>query len=297
MINYNIENNINFYEQLYNSLDYDSDNEETNCCQITGDVLTDKHIIMECSHKFNYEPLYKEICRQKFVFKTYDVNSLSKADKQKYKELRADYFIKCPYCRNVQFTILPHYEELGLKRVYGVNTIDKMFGESHMKSSVAPFTMFGVNFGLGQCSHSYSYDSQHCNQTMVAKIPNSNISFCKFHYKNGLKAHELAEKKKMAEEKKKHDDEILAARTKLLNEKNAIRAAKGQPLLKRMPKLEIGSEQNIVLDISPSENSVVDTAEVAVNVCQAVLKTGANKGNKCGCKLVNEQEFCKRHSK
>jgi hypothetical protein len=314
MINYNTENNINFYEELYSSLDYDSDN-EVNVCQITGNELTEKHVVLECKHAFNYEPLYKEICRQKFVFKTYDLNSLSKADKQKCKDRHADYFIKCPYCRSVQFTILPHYEELGLKQIYGINTLDKTFSNtttvSHSINNLVPFSMFGVNFSLGQCSHIYSYDSHFCTQSMVAKIPinntNTNISFCKFHYKSGLKAVDLAEKKKLAEEKKMAAEKNLAERTKLFNEKNKLREAKGLAPLKHLPKLKAeqplvqaeqplvqaeqplvqAEQQNVVLDISPNNN---DNTEQLTIGCQAILKSGANKGNKCGNKLP-----CKRH--
>jgi hypothetical protein len=300
MINYNTENNINFYEELYNSLDYESENEE-HVCQITGNTLTEKHVVLKCNHKFNYEPLYKEICRQKFVFKTYDANTLSKHEKQQYKELHVDYFIKCPYCRGVQFSILPHYEELGLKQIYGINTLDKIFTEStslpHVSSSLVPFTLFGVNFGLGQCSYCYSYDLHLCSQPMVSKIPNTETSFCKFHYKNGLKASEIAEKKKLVEKKKADAAKILAERSNLFNEKNKLREAKGLPPLKHLPKLVplVNAElplvnQNIVLDISPNSNN-----ENSTNVCQAILKSGANKGNKCGSKYVNELGVCKRH--
>jgi len=299
MLNYHTENNINFYDELYNSLDYESDDEE-HTCQITGNVLTDKHVVLECKHKFNYEPLYKEICRQKFVFKTYDLNSLSKNDKQKCKDRHVDYFIKCPYCRSVQFTILPYYEELRSKKIYGINTLDKAFSStahvSNSTNSITSFSMFGVNFCLGQCAHIYSYDSHFCTQTMVAKIPipnsNTHISLCKYHYKSGLKAIELAEKKKLAEEKKKEAEKVLSERTKLFNEKNKLREAKGLPPLKHLPKLKV--EQNIVLDISPNTNN--ETTEQLTNVCQAILKSGVNKGNKCGSKHVNEAGFCKRHA-
>ena len=44
------------------------------------------------------------------------------------KEL--DYFIKCPYCRSIQFTILPYHEELALEQKYGVNSLDKKLPNS-----------------------------------------------------------------------------------------------------------------------------------------------------------------------
>ena len=66
-----IEGNINFYDELYKTLNEDSD-DENNLCQITGLPLETNAITLECKHKFNYEPLYKEIYKQKYVFKTYE---------------------------------------------------------------------------------------------------------------------------------------------------------------------------------------------------------------------------------
>ena len=60
MSKYTIEGNINFQDELYKLLDVDSDDEEE-LCQITGIKLTDKHVILECKHHFNYDALYKEI--------------------------------------------------------------------------------------------------------------------------------------------------------------------------------------------------------------------------------------------
>ena len=120
MSKYTIEGNINFQEELYKLLDEESDNEDE-LCQITGLPLKDKFVTLECNHHFNYDAVYKEIYKQKYEFKTYDLNSLQKNDLQKFRDSKLDYFIKCPYCRNLQFTILPYYEELGLKEIYGIN--------------------------------------------------------------------------------------------------------------------------------------------------------------------------------
>ena len=124
MTNYTIEGNIHFQTELYKLLNEDSDDED-NLCQITGLELIDKYITLECGHKFNYKALYTEICKQRFEFKTYDPNLLTKKDQLKFRESKLDYFIKCPYCRNIQFTVLPYYEELGLTKIYGINSLDK----------------------------------------------------------------------------------------------------------------------------------------------------------------------------
>ena len=57
MLKYTIEENINFKDELYKLLDVESDDED-NLCQITGGQLTDKHVIIECNHHFNYDALY-----------------------------------------------------------------------------------------------------------------------------------------------------------------------------------------------------------------------------------------------
>ena len=85
MSKYTIEGNINFYDELYKSLDSSDDeikcddenkgddeikgdheitgNYEMNECQITGLPLGDKSVTLECKHNFNYIPLYREICK------------------------------------------------------------------------------------------------------------------------------------------------------------------------------------------------------------------------------------------
>ena len=82
MSNYIIEGNINFQEELYKLLDEPSD-DENELCQITSLPLKDNFVTLECKHHFNYEALYKEINRQKYYFRTYDVKTLSTTNLQK----------------------------------------------------------------------------------------------------------------------------------------------------------------------------------------------------------------------
>ena len=96
-------------------------------CQITGLPLIEKSVTLNCNHHFNYDSLYKEICRPKSDFKTYDTDKLSNKDQQKVRSSGFNYFIKCPYCRNIQFNILPYYEELGLEKRYGINSLDTTY--------------------------------------------------------------------------------------------------------------------------------------------------------------------------
>jgi len=315
MTKYNIEGNINFYEELFKSLDDIDDDDDTNLCQITGLPLVDKSVTLECNHHFNYDSLYKEICRQKFDFKTYDIHNLSKKEQLKFIETNLDYYIKCPYCRNMQFTILPYYEELGLEKKYGINSLDNTlpntillnnkfyYSKPNYGSNDYTFNSYGVTFKIGQCCNSL------CSTKYVANIKGTELLYCKYHYKSGLKNFNLSIKNKAIEEKDKlkaelvkQKQEILNQRKKLFEEKNIERQSKGLPPLKRMPIIKPIIE-NIVQE-APIIGQYVPDADANANandnanavLCKTILKTGPNKGTQCGCKTVNETGLCKRHS-
>lgn len=299
MSKYTIEGNINFQEELYKLLDEDSDDED-NLCQITGLKLDDKFVTLECKHKFNYKALYTEIYKQKFEFKTYQANLLPKKDQLKFCESELPYFIKCPYCRNIQFTLLPYYEELGLKEIYGINSIDPKFihidSVSFHIDTKYTFKMYGVSFKFGECSEKINNFGDTCNRSnYVSTIPNTQLSYCKFHYRAGLKKHKITEKKIIDEKKmiaKKEKENKLNEMKKLLEEKNAERELKGLPPLKRLPIIK-NKVENIV---EQSNNSIQQyVPEEEDSKCSAILKTGPRKGEICGCKKITNG-LCNRHT-
>lgn len=307
MSKYTIEGNINFQEELYKLLDEDSENEDE-LCQITGLPLKDKHIVLECKHHFNYDALYKEIYRQKYEFKTYDPQALPKKDLQKFRESKLDYFIKCPYCRNIQFTILPYYQDLGLKEIYGINSLDKtlpntiLLHNSYSNNQSNPyygnpnhtFKMYGVTFKSGECCQSINNFGDKCNQKYVSQIPNTQLSYCRYHYRGGLKSYKMSERKKILDAKitaKKEKEDKMNERKLQLVELNAEREAKGLVPLKRLPIVKKKIE-NIVEQVQTIQQYVPEED----NGCNAILKSGPNKGNKCGCKKLEANGLCKRHS-
>ena len=301
MTNHKIEGNLNFYDELYKSLD-DSDDDETNTCQITGLPLIDKFVTLECNHCFNYDALYKEIVIQKYEFKTYDTHTLSNKDQQKFRNSGFNYFIKCPYCRSIQFTILQYYPELGLEKKYGINSLDKTLQTYNLNKSSPyheyTFNMYGVTFKKGVCCHT-SVTGQLCSGYYVALIPNTTGSYCKFHYRNQLKINKsleknkiLEEKNKILEEKNKAKQEILNEKKKLFDEKNIERVEKGLPPLKHLPVLKKKVE-NVV---EHQNNPIQQYFPEEYNGCKAILKTGPNKGKQCGCKKIETDDLCKRHS-
>lgn len=292
MTKYIIEGNLNFYDELYKSLDDDdTTNNDINVCQITGLPLVDKSVMLECNHKFNYDALYKEICRQKFVFKTYDAQQLSNPNLKKFINSKLDYFIKCPYCRDIQFTILPYYEELELEQKYGVNSLNK-------QHSYIPIHNVSQHYANGSCCVVYGImfekngppcnkllcEGTKCNNKYTAFLPETQISYCFTHYKFGLREFKLAEKKKKQDEKKQ-----------MLKDANIERESKGLPPLKRLVKKKI---ENVVETINAVNVYVPEDAESVQTIsgCSAILKTGLKKGSMCGCKKINADGLCKRHS-
>jgi hypothetical protein len=99
-----------FYKELQ---DEDNSEEYEDCCLISNNKLTYRFVTMECGHKFNYIPLYKDLVNHKTKFN----NMESTIGALKSDEIR------CPYCRKKQTGILPYYEDMGLLHVTGVNYI------------------------------------------------------------------------------------------------------------------------------------------------------------------------------
>ena len=224
MPNYKIEGDINFYESLYNSLDYDSENEQEGknengnvhnkkkqICEISGQELKDRFVALECNHTFNYDALYTEICKQKFDFQTYTMDTMSKKDLQTIRDKKIDYFIKCPYCRNIQFTLLPYYEDLPFAKKYGVNTDDPDFRviktfSSYNVSANHTFTLYGYQFSKGTCCKTNLINGKNvpCWQkytTPIVAPDNSTKELCTNHVRPEVKEYKLQIKKKIMEDK------------------------------------------------------------------------------------------------
>jgi hypothetical protein len=303
MTKYIIEGNINFKDELYKLLDEDSDNEDE-LCQITGLPLKDKYVVLECKHHFNYDALYKEIYKQKYEFKTYSPNNLTKTDYNKLLNSKLDYFIRCPYCRNMQFTILPYYEDLGLKEIYGINSLDKTLPNTLLLSNNRKvyygfghpdytFTMFGVCFKKGECCQQGNFVGDKCKSQYVTQLKNTQLYYCKIHYKNALKNYNNEEKMKIKAAKLEAKQKKFEDRKKLLDDMNAERESKGLTLLKRLPVVKKKID-NVVELLIPSIKQYVPEDEL--EGCSATLKSGPNKGKQCGCKKTEVNGLCKRHS-
>tara|TARA_B100000073_G_scaffold67031_3_gene49570 strand:- start:6391 stop:7065 length:675 start_codon:yes stop_codon:yes gene_type:complete len=105
-LSYNNEMSL-FNKELLELLCVDDDNsDDNNICLISNLPLANNHITLECNHKFNYKPIFCEVKNQK---------RYSHLETQRLKTNQ----IKCPYCRNIQNGLLPHYGNYS--KLTGVN--------------------------------------------------------------------------------------------------------------------------------------------------------------------------------
>jgi hypothetical protein len=156
------ETYTNFYNEINNITDLNSTNNTNDICLISGENINDTSITLDCNHKFNYYYIYKDIVAQKNNFK-----------KNKYAKAIKINQIRCPYCRNVQNTILPYKPiEHCTEKIYGVNYPKKYC----MKNSQCPYIFKkGKNKGQ-QCTKEVLHDF--CSLHMKYIKPDKKISLC-----------------------------------------------------------------------------------------------------------------------
>jgi hypothetical protein len=280
---YIIEENINFYDELYKSLDEDDDtkNNDENICLITGLPLTDNFVTLECNHKFNYNALYKEIYQQKIVFRTYTMDLLTKEQIELFKNSGKKYYIKCPYCRNIQFTLLPYYNNLNYSKLYGINSDSD--SDSYTYHSTYTFMKWGYTFSHGKCEKINNNGTQ-CNGYYCATLPETNKTYCQRHIRLALREYKKEEIKKQKEEVKKQKEEAKKQKEEAKKQKEEAKKQKEEDKKQKEEAKNLIICNNIVIQNSNNNN------------CDAILKYGTNKGQKCGAKIF-ENNLCKRHNK
>jgi DNA polymerase III alpha subunit (gram-positive type) len=287
MKNYIIEGNIDFFSELYKSLDEKDDDNNNNLCLITNQPLSENFVEMNCGHKFNYTPLYNDVLNHKKKFNHME----SHHDILKKNEIR------CPYCRSKQKKLLPYYESMGPSmKVTGVNAM--------------PDPPPGYEIGTC-CYYTSEIDHHNCsNNVMLLDLDNK--TYCTSHYslvnyqlkKAAIKKAKDDAKKKAKEEAKKASDE---AKQKAKEEKQKAKEEakqkakeekqKAKPSTpKKKVKLESNSETNTgpepitkTISILENENTIVSSS-----TCSQMVKSGPNKGHQCKCKVYMSL-LCKRH--
>jgi len=281
MVKYIIEGGINFYEELYKSLDDEDENEEEHDkCLITNETLGNHNVKLNCGHKFNYEPLYNDIINHKKKY-----NAMERCILKTFE-------IRCPYCRAVQPNLLPYHEELGLVKVHGVNYIDELI---QLKDSA--YTT-NTHWEKGVCCYKIYDSSQNtyipCVNTQVILVNPTGQKYCYNHKYIAQK--EYITKKKM-EIKEKQKEEKLKKRLAEKKEKDKLKEnLKKQKLEEKMKIKDENINKKVKLAKTKpvgNENVIVFSSNSSV-VCSQILKTGQNKGNPCGCKVFKDN-LCTRH--
>lgn len=308
MNKYNIEGGINFFEELYKSLDIEENDEDDNKCLITNSPLIDKFVTMICGHKFNYIPLYHDIVNHKKKFN----NMEGSGSRLNLNEIR------CPYCRTKQKSLLPYYEELGLAKVNGVNFYDlTLVNYNSNYSNKCQYQILNNNFNESMDESSVNKKFITCNKYYATKIAiyNNGSSepknygddkcYCYIHKKEMIKQYKLQEKQnekqakldakiKAKEEKEKAKKE---EKEKSKEEKKKAKEEKEKSKEVKKEKIKNDEEKNPeIITLIITENYVLGPSiiENQTNGCVQILKSGPNKGLACGCKIVSEN-MCKRH--
>ena len=250
MSNYIIEGNFDFYKELYESLD-DSDNNNNideisaQVCLISNAPLTKHFVELECKHKFNYVPLFKDLVNHKTKFSTLDTHRL------KVNEIR------CPYCRNKQGNVLPYIEEIGLPKEHGVNWINMgLMSTSNV-----------IDLKLGQCCWG---NGNECSAIHVLTNGSTNLDYCYYHYKLTARKLQMAQKLKLKLEAK-----ALAAQQKAeekqkkLDAKNEAKAAKA--LGKKVP-LSVNTGENVILSAGSMCQAILKSGPRKGQACGGAIK-------------------------
>jgi hypothetical protein len=268
---FNVEDNINFYEELKKQLEeskneivinqiiinneseseseskddiiFDND-QYIGKCLITNEKLTKGYVTLLCNHSFNYIPLYNDLLHHKKTL--YLDTQMLKTNE-----------IRCPYCRNKQSVLLPYYECMGVQKINGINFFKKVgtfVGEcqySELKTAIL----------LSDChdmkSKLLNESSNEMCSNIVSILTEDEKCYCSFHKK---KAKSIYYKRKKYEEKMK------------------LKQKKQEEKLKKKEETQTQS-QNVLIDM---------------NLCNIILVSGKNKGLQCTQKTyVNH--ICKRH--
>ena len=247
MIKYEIEGNIDFYKELDKINENDDKILNDNICLITNQPLGEFCVTLKCKHSFNYTAIYNDIYYSKFIInKTNNVVVNYPTNK-----------IKCPYCRSMQYKLLPYHEELNLPMIYGINTDNFLY--TVVKNRHNKFVYANtLSYFPGICCfslHPENEEDNMCKNTNVILHSETKKTYCNEH--------------------------ISIIKKEYLNN---IKNMKKQALqLKKKQEKEEKKEENKkkITELLP--------------LCQQILKAGKNKGTICGCK-VYLLDKCKKHT-
>jgi len=294
MSKYNIEGNMNFYDELYKSLD-NVDEYKNDVCLITNEPLTENYVTLECNHKFNYIPLFNDIKNHKKKFNNLEAFRLTQNE------------IRCPYCRHKQKKLLPYYESMGEEmKVLGVN--------------VLPEPPPGWEIGICSFHEEGSEEMKYCSINVI--LLSDNKKYCKHHcHAMKCRLKKEAEKKEKQEAKQKEKEKVkklkeeLKQKVKEAKEQEKQKAKEEKVSKKKMnntedckvyknKKIKIETETETETETNNNGNNINENTDelkndnenvvISSQTCIHMIKYGQNKGHQCKGK-VYLMGICKRH--
>ena len=319
-ITYNIKDVTDFYKQLDdNSLDGVED--DTNLCLISQQPLEEQHVTLVCGHRFNYDPLFKDVYNHKKKHYTLDTMRLR------------DYQIRCPYCRNIQNQLIPYCP--GKDKVHGVNCLTNMNNEMYLPMKFpSMYHIHYKNYAKGYCCHDIDdiqemiNNPQHlvkCVDTTVIYNQIDERVYCKKHLKQVndqyFKSETAAISKNILSNTselnrlKQLEKKIQAEKNKLLTKLNTLEMTSkslknrkeqanmvckkkatnknsGQPLLENVILSSYDPNTGDSVYTLP-QNELSTPSKVRP---QCIAFTNSSKDSKpCKCKSVKGSVYCTRH--
>jgi len=323
MSKYNIEGGIDFFLELYKSLDIEENDQKTeednNVCLITNQQLEDKFVKLDCGHKFNYIPLLNDIKNHKQKFNHMEGGNT----KLKTNEIR------CPYCRNKQVGVLPYYEELEAKKINGVNFYDPNLNvvtcndyASNLPKCkyLTPNLEYNAN-GNNPVELGSKYSGKNCKfftcmysghyhiSQLIPNYHDAEMFACCSHKNKIVKEHNLNLKNKAKEEKQKAKEEKQKAKEeakqKAKEDKQKAKEDKQKEKGEKKYVKKIKTKENEIIgsitivdasnnNVDASNNNVDASNNILNSGCIEILKSGNKKGTQCGAKKYGGYR-CKRH--
>lgn len=181
MVKYQIEGDIDFYQELFHSLkDEDENNEmkskdfeEENLCLITNTCLTENFVKLKCGHSFNYLPLYKDILNHKNKFNHMEIKDAVLKISQ----------IRCPYCRTIHNNLIPFIEMAGVEKKHGVNFFDENY-EKYLHKFIGECCYLTTNIYFDASKEEDIITNPKtckCLNNEVIKIKEDGKDYCSYH--------------------------------------------------------------------------------------------------------------------
>jgi hypothetical protein len=302
---YKIEGNLNFFDELYKSLDATESNAKTdlddNLCLITNQILTDNFVKLNCGHKFNYAPLYKDILNHKHKYNNMESSQTALTINE----------IRCPYCRTKQKGVLPFFEDLPFAKVLGVNYYnpnDVIITSHNNNYPKCEFLAEIILFNAETDELSTAPTACHHHGSIISGENYGDTKcYCYYHktrvVKKLKKAALLKEKAEKVQEKSILKQKEKEEKQQLKKEQQQVKEVSAKkPKAKR--KSTNASSMEAITNSIDSENVILGnmviglTGELVLNenYCNKILQSGINKGKQCSEKKVNNC-LCRRHFK